>query len=209
MALEFRFSGGQNNTAANGSIGGQRSDTAITTDVLENLFDNISRNEALLGRTEFRCIYIYNTGGGHVSGTVIEITTNPAVTQLSVGLDSIGKGDGRNDGIAASIVTEDTSPAGVGFFSESNSDDGNFDTVILPIGLLKSGEGLPIWLKRKTEQAVAQTISLTMVITHGAESLPGEDIDDGGGIGELLRIDKVASGAYVIGTAKVEFSDLG
>ena len=41
MAVEPRLSGGQNNTSPNGSIGGQLSDTKITDDILENLFDAI------------------------------------------------------------------------------------------------------------------------------------------------------------------------
>ncbi len=209
MAVEYRLSGGQNNTAGNGSLGGQRSDTAWTTDTLENLFDNISRSEALVGRTEYRCFYVYNTGGSHISGAIIEIKTNPVVTTISVGLDPIGKGDGRNNGVATTIATEDTTPTGVKFFSEDIlSSDGPFDIVKLPLGLLKSGEGVAVWIKRVTEQATAQTVTLNIDVVHDAVTLPAEDVDDGIAIGELISITVQATGTFKIGVAKIGFSDM-
>jgi len=209
MAVELRLSGGENNTSANGSLGGQMSDTVITTDILENLFDNIKRNEALTGRTEFRGLYVFNTGGSHISGATVEITINPALSIVSIGLDSAGKGDGRNTGIATTIDTEDTTPSNVKFFGEDIlSADGPFDSVILPLGLLKSGEGVPIWLKRVTEKGVAQTITVDITVTHDAVTLPGSTIDDGGAIGELIKVTKQATGTFVIGTARIGFSDI-
>jgi len=209
MAIELRLSGGQNNQSPNGSLGGQRSDTIITDDVLENLFDNIKRNEALTGRTEFRCFYIFNTGGSHVSGVVIEITINPAISIVSIGLDSTGKGDGRNNGIATTIATEDTVPTGVKFFGEDTaSADGPFDSVKLPLGLLKSGEGVAVWLKRVTEKGASQTITLNLVVTHDAVTLPGKSVDDGGAIGEMIKVTKQGTGTFTIGKARIGFSDI-
>lgn len=210
MALEFRLSGGENNLAPNGSLGGQRSNTVITDAVLENIFDNITRNEALQGRTEYRCIYIYNTGAGHLSGVTVEITTNPPLTQLSTGLDPAGKGDGRTNGVATTIATEDTTPTNVKFFGEDIlSSDGPFKIVVLPIGLLFSGEGVPIWLKRVTETGQSQEITVNLTANHDAVTLPGDTIDDGGAIGELVQIATTASGTFKIGTARIGFSNIG
>ena len=210
MALEFRLSGGQFNSNPNGSLGGQRSDTVITSDTLENLFDNISRNESLQGRTEYRCVYVYNTGAGHLSGVTVEITTNPTITQMSVGLDSAGKGDGRTNAVATSIPTEDTTPTNVKFFGEDTlSADGPFNIVVLPIGLLFSGEGVPIWLKRVTEKGVAQEITLNFVANHDAVTLPGQTVDDGGAIGEFVKVTTQATGTFLIGVAKIGFSTIG
>jgi len=209
MAIEYRLSGGEFNAAANGSLGGQLSDTAWTTDTLENLFDNISRAEALIGRTEYRCFYVFNTGGGHISGAIVEIKTNPVVTTISVGLDPAGKGDGRNNGIATTIATEDTTPTGVKFFSEDILSDKPFDSIKLPLGLLKSGEGVPVWIKRITEQAPAQVVSISIDVVHDAVTLPAEDVDDGIAIGELISVVTAVSGAFKIGTARIGFSDIG
>ena len=210
MAVEIRLSGGQNNSSPNGSIGGQRSDTAMTTDTVENLFDNITRSEALQGRTEHRCIYVYNTGAGHISGATIEVTVNPTISIVSLGLDAAGKGDGRNTGIAQTIATEDTAPSNIKFFGEDTlSTDGPHDTVKLPLGLLKSGEGVPVWLKRVTEKGASQTISVTIVIEHDAVTLPGETFDDGGAVGEFFSVTTQTTGTFIIGTATIGFSDIG
>jgi len=211
MALEFRLSGGENNTNPNGSLGGQMSDTAITTDVLQNLFDNISRNEALITRTEYRCIYLFNTGGGALTGVQARITINPSVTRISVGLETVGRGDGRTTGVAQAIAAEDTTPPNVKFFGEDilSVDDGPFQAVTLPIGLLKNGEGSAIWLKRVTEKGALQTVTLTLEGEHAGNTLPGDEVDDGGAIGELIGTLKAPSGSYQIGTMRVGFSDLG
>jgi len=213
MAVEVRLSGGQANTAPNGSLGGQRSDTVIVDDTVENLFDNIPRAEALVGRIEFRCLYIYNTGGGHVSGAVAEITVNPAKTQMSIGLDPNERGDGRTFGIANSIGAEDTAPANVKFFGEENTSDGNFgvayDTVKIPLGLLKANEGQAIWFKRQTEISAQLTVSVTIVVTHDAVTLPGDTVDDGGAIAESILIANVPQDGYKIGTMRVAMCVLG
>jgi len=208
MAVEFRLSGGQFNAAGNGSLGGQRSDTAWPTDTLENVFDNITRAEALIGRTEYRCFYVYNTGGGHISGAIVEIKLNPAVTTISVGLDPAGKGDGRSNGVATTIATEDTTPTGVKFFSEDSLSDKPFDTIKLPLGLLKSGESVPVWIKRITEQATAQVVTIDIDVVHDTVTLPAEDVDDGIALGELISVVSTLSGTFKIGSARIGFSDM-
>lgn len=210
MTLSVRLSGGQNNASPDGALGGQRSDTAVTDNTLHNLFDAITRAEALAGRTEYRCFYIYNdTNGSHLSGVTVEVSTNPPVSHMAVGLDPIGKGDGRLTGIATTISTEDTTPSGVKFFGEDTaSSDGPFDSVVLPVGLLKNGEGVPIWIKRVTEQGASQTITVILTVTHDSVTLPGGDIDDGGAIGELIKVTTQATGTFKIGTARIGFSNI-
>jgi len=210
MTLSLRLSGGQNNSVPDGSLGGQRSDTVITDNTLHNLFDAITRSEALTGKTEYRCFYVYNdTDGTHLSGVTIEMTTNASVSHVALGLDPAGKGDGRLTGIATIIATEDTTPTGVKFFGEDiASSDGPFDTVVLPVGLLKNGECIPIWIKRVTEKGIAQEITIVMTITHDAVTLPGSDVDDGGAIGELIKATSQATGTFKIGTARIGFSNI-
>ena len=114
--IQIRLSGGQFNIDPKGSIGGNRSDTSVVTDVLQNLFDDIKRNEALLGRTEYRCIYVWNNSGTPSTGTIIHVEINPSPSRISIGLAPQGKGDGRLTGIAETLVTEDQTPVGVKFF---------------------------------------------------------------------------------------------
>jgi hypothetical protein len=207
MSLVFSLSGGQLNLSPNGSLGGQRSNTVIVSDVDSNFFDDISRSEGLLGKTEYRCGYIYNPDATTYTGATLQISTNPTLSQVSLGLDPVGKGDGRSTGVAPTIATEDATPAGVKFFGEQNSDDGLWDTVILPLGLLKQGESVPFWVKRKTQTGSSQVITFVFTITHDTVTLPSATVSDGGAFGELLKITKT-SGVFLIGTARIGFSEI-
>ena len=204
--LVLSLSGGQSNVAPNGSLGGQRSDTTITTDILQNFFDNITRNEALIGRTEYRCAYVYNSSGTETSVT-IELTGHPSLTNISIGLDPSGKGDGRNNGIAASITSEIQTPTGVKFFGVES--DGNFNSkIVLPIGVLKAGESAPFWIKRQTETGPQSTITFNLVLQYNQNITSGHSVDDGGAIGEIIDVDTQVKGTFLIDTARVEFIEL-
>lgn len=204
---EIRLSGGSSNTSPAGSLGGIMSSTEMTNDTIGNLFDNISRQEALLGRTEYRCVYIYNDGPEVLTGVVLEILTNPTFTIISAGLDPAGKGDGSTTGVGTSIVTEDSTPSGVTFFGESGGDN-EMSHVSLPIGILNAGEAVPVWFKRVTEQGPQSTLSLVLKFRHDTPTMPGSNVDDGFAIGELISVVKTA-GPFLIGTAKIGASEIG
>ena len=61
----------------------------------------------------------------------------------------------------------------------------------------------------ESSHTVIKMVSLTTVVNHFSTTLPAEDVDDGAGIGELLKIVTQATGSYKIGTAQVGNSDLG
>jgi hypothetical protein len=56
------LSGGASNTNPNQSLGGDPSIFPITSNVLNNLFDDVTADEALDGLEDYRCIYIFNDG---------------------------------------------------------------------------------------------------------------------------------------------------
>ncbi len=208
--IEIRLSGGKNNQDPKASVGGNRSDTLVVTDVLQNLFDDIKRNEALVGRTEYRLIYVWNNSGTPATGTVIRVLTNPPISEISIGLAPEGKGDGRTTGVGETLVTEDQTPIGVKFFGEDiESSDGPFSSVTLPLGFIEAGESVPVWIKRVAEKGIEQIISLTIEIEHDSVTLPGEDVDDGSAIGELLNVTKQTTGTFLIDVAKIDFADMG
>ena len=209
MVLVMTLSGGQANSNAKGSLGGQRSDTLVVSNIDGNIYDDIPRSEGLLGKTEYRCGYIYNPDATTYTGVFIQMLTNPLLSKVSLGLDPAGKGDGRTGGIAASIVTEDATPTGVAFFGETNPDDGLWDTVRLPIGIMKQGESVPFWMKRKTEQGASQVITFNFVTTYETAALPGETIDDGGAFGDSIKVSSQGTGTFLIGTGRMGFSDIG
>ena len=210
MTPKLKLSGGSMNADPNGSLGNRMSDTEITDDMMGNLFDNINRQEALQGRTEFRSFYVHNDTNSAITGITIEISANPNVTRISIGLDPIGKGNGSTSGVATNISIDSTRPTNVNFFGEDEaSSDGPYDTVILPVGILKAGEAVPIWLKRVTEKGSEQAIEFDITVTHDDLTLPSNSVKDGGAIGELLKIMITDSKNFTIEKARIGFSDIG
>jgi hypothetical protein len=56
------LSGGATNTNPNLSLGGDPSGTPITDAVVNNLFDDVSADEAESGHEDYRCMYLFNDG---------------------------------------------------------------------------------------------------------------------------------------------------
>jgi len=208
MALELHLSGGQLNSSSDGSLGGIMSDTIVTTDVVENLFDNINRSESLLGRTEYRCFYIKNNGIARTANVFVTISAKAGITDISLGLDPAGKGDGSTRGVATSIVTEDTTPTGVRWFDVHKE----WDTVVFPVGAIKDGEAVAVWLRRETEQGASQTVTFDLKVdwdTVGTDIVfPGDDVDDDLSLGEMYKVE-ILTAPFVIGTAKIGQSEIG
>ncbi len=61
-SLQLFLTGGAGNTDPNGSLGGVKSTTQLSSTPLNNLFDNVSPGEASAGDVEYRAIDIYNAG---------------------------------------------------------------------------------------------------------------------------------------------------
>jgi hypothetical protein len=57
--INFVLSGGTNNDSPEDSLGGMPSPTPISS-ALNNLFKNIDRQEAIDGKEDYRCIYVFN-----------------------------------------------------------------------------------------------------------------------------------------------------
>src|SRR3990172_11603074 len=204
--LVISLSGGQFNASINGALGGQRSDTTITSDIFQNFLDNITRNEALVGRTEYRCGYVYNASGTETSVT-IELTGHPTLTNIAIGLDPAGKGNGTTNGVATIIASESIVPTGVKFFGVES--DGSYaGKLILPIGVLKAGESVAVWLKRQTETGPQSTITFNLVLQYNQNITSSHIVDDGGAIGEIIDVDTQVKGTFLIDTARVEFIEL-
>ena len=203
MPIQLHLSGGTGNSNPYGSLGGKRSTTQVSNDTLENIFDNISRQEALVGKTEYRCLYVYNPSGSTLTTVKVHISQHPSTTNISIGADTAGIGNGTSTAIASSIATEDTVPTGVTFYGESEDHFG------LALGTLKVGEGTPFWLKRQAETSTSQTITWTLTVTEDGGTLPSTSHADGLAFSEWRDFDTTPTGTYKTGTAKVGFSDLG
>ena len=143
------------------SLGGAITAT-LASSAVNGLFDVVSGAESAAGDTEYRCIYVKNT---HATLTLqnavlwIDTQTTSTQTDLAVGLDPAGVGDGSTTGVAATVADENTAPAGVTFTAPSSLGTG------ITIGNIPAGQAQAIWLRRNVNAGAAAFSNDTTSIT--------------------------------------------
>lgn len=137
--IEYYLSGGADNTDPDASLGGAISSTAITDNTDNNLFDDVSGDEASAGDTEYRCFYVKNDHSS-ITWKNVKIWINaetPGSDQLDIALD-----DGGKNATAETIADESTAPSGESFSHPTDKASG------LSLGDLAPGDYYAIWVKR-------------------------------------------------------------
>ena len=106
---------------------------ALTDDVVNNIWDDVSAGDASAGDTEYRCAYVQNTHDSiSVANVAVEIGTDPAESNWELALGAAGK-----NGTETEVANEDTAPA-----------TPTFGTGSIAIGALDAGDNFPFWIKR-------------------------------------------------------------
>ena len=143
--IEYRLSGGTNNTDPDASIGGGISTTTITTGIDNNLWDDVTGDEANNGSIEYRCFYIINTHAT-ITWRSVKVWIQTLTTSLNDELD-IGVAPEGTNGTAELIGDEVTPPATVSFVRPTNKTHSDS----LSIGDLAPSEYFPIWTRRTVD----------------------------------------------------------
>jgi len=161
--IQFRLSGGSGNSDPEASLGGvMSSNSVVGSPTTNNIFDNVTADEALAGDINYRCIYILNsnTVDGLISGKVwIESNTPSADTNIAIGLDPAGVGDGSTTGVATTIADEDTAPSGVTFSSPAT------EGAALAIPAMTASQGIALWVRRTVTEEAEPVTSDPFTIT--------------------------------------------
>lgn len=110
--LVFRLTGGSSNSDINASLGGVMSSTSVSSTALNNIFDDVSPDEAISGDTEYRFIDVYNSGDDDATSVQIYISSNTTSTDTEL---QIGQDATNNPHLAATsletLSDESTAPA--------------------------------------------------------------------------------------------------
>src|SRR5690349_6104206 len=112
--IEMHLSGGAANSDKNASIGGARSTAGggvVPTSLTANsLFDDVSGTEETAGDTEYRCVYLRNTGTVDAQNTVVWLSGNTADadTDIAVGLGNSSIGASTTE---TAVANENTAPS--------------------------------------------------------------------------------------------------
>jgi hypothetical protein len=138
--IKCLLSGGAGNTNPNLALGGIISATEIVDDTLNNLFDDVTGAEHVVGDINYRCFYVKNNSAEIAYNVRIYIDSNtPAADDvINIGLDL-----GGLDATADTIADEHTAPDPAVTFSLAAGYANS-----LAIGDIPAGSTYPIWVKR-------------------------------------------------------------
>ena len=115
----------------------------------QNLFDNVSAAQSLIGKTSYRCCYIKNTHStdAAVAVTVWVKTVTPAGDDITIGL-----GTSANGGTEQTIASDTTAPSGVTFSQPMSYGAG------LTIGNVAAGSWKALWMRRIVPASTRGTV---------------------------------------------------
>lgn len=135
------LSGGSSNSNPNASLGGAISSVQLVNATLNNVFDDVTGDEAAAGDVEFRAIYVKNNHSTlSLTSTKIWILTNTPATgdTIAIGIE------GANGSPNQTIANENTAPSSpsIAFSSPTDKASG------LDIGTLAPGQVRMIWIRR-------------------------------------------------------------
>lgn len=154
--IDVRHSGGASNTDPNASIGGIMSNTNVTDNSLNNLFDDVTGSESLPGEDEFRLFYVLNDHASLVfQNGRCYVSSNSTSTndEWDIGLAAAG-----SNATETAIANENTAPASVTFSHPTTYGTG------LNLGSLNAGQRYGVWCRRRVDAAAAAFNNDTIVV---------------------------------------------
>ena len=138
--IEYRLSGGSNNTNPALSLGGTISNTEITEDSMNAIWANVTGDQAEDGDIAYRCIYVKNAHATLIwTLPVVWITELTPSTWDEI---DIGVGTAASGGVEQIIGAETTAPTAVTFFRPLNKASGR------QLGSIAAGSHKAIWIRR-------------------------------------------------------------
>jgi hypothetical protein len=180
LYLTGATSDGGTQTDPDSALGNYRSATEITNDSDNNLFDDVSGDEASAGDTEYRCYCIKNDHGS-LDLTDAKVYLSDAViggsNTVSFAVEVPATANLTN-GNAQTIANESTAPTSINTTDHNGTGSGVSDWstattkaggVALNIGAhdadLGSGEVIFVWIKRVIAASAAAASAVAMAIT--------------------------------------------
>jgi hypothetical protein len=135
-------------TDADSSLGGYRASSNITSGSDNNLFDDVSGDEASSGDTEYRAMAFVNTNGSlALTSCKVWISVDTGNGEDDIKFDVEAPSASETTGAIQTIADESTAPTGLGGWSDATSKATGKDC---PNGSneVGSGEWFGIWLQR-------------------------------------------------------------
>lgn len=153
--IKYRLSGGAANADPLLSLGGAKS----STDASSNLLDAVSSAEALAGDIEYRCYYVHNA---HAT-----LTLENAVAWISANTPSadttidIGVGTSAVNATEQTVANENTAPSGITFSAAAT------EGAAVALGNIPPSQHRAVWIRRTINVATAATNDTATLVAKG------------------------------------------
>jgi hypothetical protein len=146
--IQYHYSGGTTNIVPASSLGGAIATVLVVNDADQNLFADVTSDEASSGQTYYICLYIRNGNTGRtLESAVIWVDVTPTQGTIAIGLDSAAVG--VTAASTAATVTTAPSPT-ITFSTPTTKGTG------LAIGNIGPGQAKAIWVERVIPPGVSQ-----------------------------------------------------
>lgn len=142
--LQLRLVGGASNSTPEDSLGGIMSSNQVSATAMNNLFDNITADQASAGHVDYRAVDLYNAGDATAESVVffIDSETTSEDTALDIGHDAT-----NNPHVAVwdgeTIVNETTAPSAPVITFNHTLTGNKLSIPDIPVG-----EAARIWIRR-------------------------------------------------------------
>lgn len=147
------------------SLGDQVSTTAITTATLNNLFDDVTGQEATDGDVEYRCIFVLNNHATLTltSATVQVLSQTAGGGTIDIATDNIAvSAKGSGSAQAAAVANESTLPTGISAWGAGP----------LALGDLGPGQVKGVWLRRTVSPGASALNPDGVILRVNGDTLP-------------------------------------
>ena len=161
--IKFRLSGGAANSDVNASLGGAKSSTEITTNIIDNLFDSVSGTESAAGDIEYRCIYFHN-GHGSLTAQNSKVYLTSNTTSANDTLD-LAAGSAAINATEQTVADETTAPTGVSWVTNATS----YATGV-SLGNIPFGQHKAIWIRRTVDAGASAADANAATLEIGVDT---------------------------------------
>lgn len=151
-SLKWYYSGGSANADPALSIGGAKSSVALSTSAMNNLFDDVTGDEATSGYDEYRLLYFQNIDddAAGLADPILWITAQPSGDDdVEVGVAAAGQ-----NAVETAIANDHTAPAGVTFSAPATKGAG----IALPDEPYLQDDYVGVWFHRHVPAAASVAI---------------------------------------------------
>lgn len=161
--LDYRHSGGSGNSSSAADLGGAISNTDLTDNTAENLFDHVSGTESAAGDVEYRCFYVRNSHGSLTAQSAkIWMQSNTTSTGDTIDL---AVGTAAINGTEQTIADESTAPTGVSWVTNATDYASG-----VALGSIPNGQHKAVWARRTVNAAAGAKTDNVATFRVGADT---------------------------------------